>query len=172
MGGTPAPKSEIILLLPEDADRVREISGRHYPENFSQDDATIEHNLGGAWNNTFCFGLERGTELVGYMMAWLGDTYIKDRTERVMIVDDLVLEPSHRRYLFRLLDELRLAAEEAELDGIPVEGVLRSCIADNIVSHPNLLAKLGYEIVAAHRSYDERLGEDMVWVRFELIGKN
>lgn len=169
MGGLKPASLEIVDLGPEDACRIRALSRAHYPLAFDQDLSTIEDNLDGDWGETIALGLERDEELVGYLVAWVADTYIVGRSERVLVIDDLVIEPAHRGSLFRLLEELREAAAEAGLEGIPVEAFLRSSAAANLLTHPRLMSRLGYQLVAAHRDHQAELGEELVWARFHNV---
>lgn len=162
-------ETRIIVLEPQDAKRVQELAEEFYPESFDQDLSTIRDNLSGSLDETFCFGIEQGTELVGYMIAFIANTFIEGREEEVIVIDDLVVTPNHRSGLFRLLEELRFAAEETGAVGLPVEACLRVPLAKSVAKHGKLLSRLGYHLVGGHHYQDEGLGEDMVWVRFAEI---
>jgi hypothetical protein len=161
--------TKMIDLEPEDAMRVQELAEEFYPESFDQDLSEITKSLSGSPDESFCFGIEQGDELVGYMIAWISNTFIDGREEEVIVIDDLVVRPTHRSGLFRLLEELRYAAEDADIIGMPVEACLRVPLAQSIAKHGRLLSRLGYHLVGGHHYHDEGLGEDIVWIRFGEI---
>lgn len=169
MGSLAMTEIDLVTLGVEDAERVQELAEYHYPESFDQELEDIETNLSGNPSETLCFGLEEDGHLVGYLMAWVRNTFIENRTEQVISIDDLVVEEGHRGSLFRLLGKLRDSAVERGLYGLPVEGFLRGDIALNITSHPKLLARLGYKFVGANVYTDQRFGEEIVFVRYELM---
>ena len=162
-------ETSLVTLGPEDAESVQALAEYHYPECFDQELEVIETNLSGDPDRTLCFGLAEDEHLVGYLMAWVRNTFIENKTEEVISIDDLVVEDGHRGSLFRLLGKLRDEAVARGLYGLPVEGFLRGEIALNITSHPKLLARLGYKFIGANVYTDERFGEEIVFVRYELI---
>lgn len=169
MGAAATQDLAVIVLQPEDASAVQELAEYYYPETFDQALEQLEKNLSGTWRDTFCLGLQQDGELVGYLLAWLGQSFVSGNEETVVVIDDLVVDADYRGGLFKLLWELTETARAAGVYGLPVEGFLRASIATNITRHTRLLARLGYRLVGGHHYWDERLREDIVWVRFHRL---
>lgn len=160
---------KVRSLTPDDAHQVERLAGRHYPTSYRLSVEDVAENLQGVDDEdcNFCFGAFEERALVGYLMAWVDNSLIEGRAEDVVLVDDVVLNPEARGVLYRLLRAMVGAMEEAGCGGMPIEGTLRANAEETFVSHPEVIERLGYSLVASHKYRDETLGESLLWVRYE-----
>ena len=162
-------ETEIIPLDPEDAPRLVALAKSHFNGDFEHQSAEeVAENLDGTPDNTFCLGLEEGGDLKGYLLAWVDASRVEGHEdELVIVIEEMVLAPSHRNYVFSMLDEVRLAAEDAGLSGLPVECELRSSTAATFIANDRVLERLGYRVAWAQEFFSEKLQEPLIWTRFE-----
>lgn len=160
---------DIVLLEPDDAEYVETLAGYHYPPNYPMSFEDILDNLQKADEKSFCYGVEDEGKLTGYMMAWVENTLIEGKRERVLLVDDLVLSIKARGVLFRLLQTMISQMEERGFKGLPIEGSARPSSTHTFLGHSDAFERLGYELTMKSEYYEEEFEESLTWVRFEPI---
>lgn len=163
---------DIVLLKEDDAEDVERLASHHYPSNYPMPLEDIRENLGKADRNSFYFGVEEKGELVGYLMAWLDNTMVEGRQEKVLLVDDIVLSNRARSHLFRLLQSMITDMQKRGFGKLPIEGSTRPSSGHTFMGHPEALERLGYELTSLSEYYEEEFEETLTWVRFEPIAEN
>lgn len=160
----------IIDLDIADAEKIVELASQSYPHTYSNSLEDIQENLSGRDQDSFFLGVEDdGGVLVGYFMAWLDNTMIEGKTETVCLIDDIALKKKARLALFALLEEMIADMEERGHGLLPIEGSSRPNAGSTFLDHPEVMERLGYELVAKAEYYEEEFQEDLTWVRFEPI---
>ena len=159
-----------MRIVPLTADRAPEIAalaGCQWPYRLPCQDLT--ENLQGLDEDgcNFCFGLENDGKLTGYILAWVDNSLMEGRAEDVVLVEDVLLQPGSRRYLFNLLRRALNAMRAAGYRGLPVEGMLRQGAQETFTRHPEAMEMLGYHMSDTKSYHDEAINEDLTWVRFE-----
>jgi len=162
---------EIVFLEPEDAEYVETLAQHHYPPDFNLSFEDIVSNLEKNDKSSFCFGVEAEGKLVGYLMAWIDNTMVEGRRERVVLVDDIVLSTRARSQLYRLIQTMCQQMEERGFGKLPIEGSARPTSTNTFMGHPETLERLGYELVSKAEYYEEDFDETLTWVRFEPIAR-
>lgn len=160
---------EIVTLEPEDAELVEELANHHYPVNYPMSYDDISENLFRNDKESFCFGVDDNGKLVGYLMAWVDNTMVEGKREKVVLVDDIVLSHRARHQLFRLLKSMISEMQERGLGQLAIEGSARPTSSHTFMAHPEALERLGYELTSKAEYYEEEFDETLTWVRFEPI---
>lgn len=160
---------EIVSLEPDDAELVEDLANHHYPVNYSISYDDIVENLRKNDENSFCFGVEEDGKLLGYLMAWVDNTMIEGRREKVVLVDDIVLGNRARHQLFRLLQAMIKAMRDRGFGNLPIEGSARPTSSHTFMGHPEALERLGYELTSKADYYEDEFDETLTWVRFEPL---
>ena len=160
---------EIVVLEPDDAELIEDLANHHYPVNYPMSIEDITENLEKNDKNSFCFGVESGGKLLGYLMAWVDNTMVEGKRERVVLVDDIVLANRARHQLFRLLQTMIDEMEKRGFGKLPIEGSARPTSSHTFMGHPEALERLGYELVSKAEYYEDEFEEELTWVRFETI---
>jgi acetyltransferase (GNAT) family protein len=160
---------EIVFLEPEDAEYVETLAGHHYPPNYPMPLDDILENLRRKDKNSFCFGVEEDGKLLGYLMAWVENTMVEGRREKVLLVDDIVMGNRARGQLFRVLQSMIGEMEKRGFGKLPIEGSARPASSNTFMSHPEALERLGYELSATSEYFEDEFQEKLTWVRYEPI---
>ena len=160
---------EIVVLEPEDAEFVEDLANHHYPPTYPMSAADIMDNLSRPDNKSFCFGVEHEEKIVGYLMAWVDNTMVEGKRERVVLVDDIVLSNKARHQLFRLLQAMLDEMKKRGFGQLPIEGSARPSSSHTFMNRPEALERLGYELCQKAEYYDEDFEEELTWVRYEPI---
>lgn len=92
----------------------------------------------------------------------------KDK-ERVIYVDDVFVKRGYEICLFRLIQLFTKQAVELGLQAFPIEGVCRVGAYRAFAGHDTLLRKLGWELSKKSEYWDDALGEEMCWLRWEPL---
>lgn len=160
---------EIVFLEPEDAELVEDLANHHYPITYPMSYQDIAENLQKNDKDSFCFGVESEGKLLGYLMAWVDNTMVEGKRERVVLVDDIVLSNRARHQLYRLLQTMIEEMEKRGFGKLPIEGSARPTSSHTFMGHPEALERLGYELAAKAEYYEEEFEEDLTWVRYEPL---
>lgn len=163
---------KIVLLKPDDAENVETLASHHYPPNYPMPLEDILENLEKADRNSFCFGVEDNGVLLGYLMAWIDNTLVEGRKEKVLLVDDIVLSHRARSHLFRLLQSMIYEMQKRGFGTLPIEGSARPSSGHTFMGHPEALERLGYELTSLSEYYEEEFEETLTWVRYEPIAES
>lgn len=157
----------IVALTAERAPEIAELAGCQWPYRLPCQD--LAENLQGLDEDgcNFCFGLENEGRLTGFILAWVDNSLMEGRAEDVVLVEDVLLQPGSRRYLFHLLRQALKAMRSAGYRGLPVEGTLRQGAQETFTRHPEAMEMLGYRMAGSKSYHDEATDEDLMWVRFE-----
>lgn len=162
---------EIVFLEPEDAEFVEDLANHHYPVTYPMSYDDIVENLQKNDKNSFCFGVEAEGRILGYLMAWIDNTMVEGRREKVVLVDDIVLSNKARHQLFRLLQAMIKEMQERGFGKLPIEGSARPTSSHTFMGHPEALERLGYELASTADYYEEEFDETLTWVRFEPLAE-
>jgi hypothetical protein len=160
---------EIVVLEPEDAEYVETLAGHHYPPNYPMSIEDILDNLERKGKDSFCFGVEEGGKLLGYLMAWVENSMVEGRKEKVLLVDDIVLGNRARGQLFRVLQTMIDEMDKRGFGKLPIEGSARPTSSNTFMGHPEALERLGYELSETAEYYEGEFEENLTWVRYEPI---
>ena len=162
--------TEILALTSEHAHAIEELAREHYPESYRMTAEDVAENLAGLGQEdcNFCFGAFREGKLLGYIMAWLDNSLVEGRAEDVALVDDVVLSNAAKPHLYLLLRAMIAEIDGSGHPGLPIEGTVRPNARDTFLEHPDVIERLGYQLVGTHEYSDPTFGEELVWVRFEV----
>jgi len=161
--------SEIRPLGPAQADQVWELSRQVYPESFSLSSEDLRSTLSDLPPlHNYCLGAFEGERLVAYLMCWLDTSQVEERSqEPVLLLDDIVVTPESRRYLFSLLRKLRQQIVQRGQTHLAMEGTHRHRAEQLFRDHPRVVERLGYRQAATHHYFGEREQEELCWARYE-----
>ena len=160
----------IIDLEPDHADRIVQLAADNYPHTYGNSVTDIRENLEGRDEDSFLMGVEDDNgSLIGYFMAWLDNTMVEGKTETVCLIDDIALSRRARIALFALLEEMISDLQNRGHGLVPIEGSSRPTSESTFLDHPEVMEKLGYELVAKAEYYEEEFKETLTWVRFETV---
>lgn len=153
------------------AEQIATLGSRGYPEAFALTSDHVRDTLASLQpSENLCFGVFREEDLIGYLLCWLDVSQVEGREdEPVLLLDDIVVLGSSRRYLWPLLQALRRGILDAGYADLPIEGTHRKQAEELFSSHPELVRRLGYELAARHRYYGEREREELCWARYEPV---
>jgi Acetyltransferase (GNAT) family len=160
---------DIVLLEPDDAEYVEDLANHHYPVTYPMSLDDIADNLRKADKDSFCFGVEDKGKILGYLMAWVDNTMVEGRREKVLLVDDIVLGNRARHQLFRLLNTMIKEMQTRGFGKLPIEGSARPSSSNTFMGHPEALERLGYELASKAEYYEDEFEEYLTWVRYEPI---
>lgn len=160
----------LFPLEPEHAEAVARLADRLYPSGFPMAPRAIADNLAGLQpEESYCWGIEVGGELVAFLMAWKDVSQIEGREdEPIVLIDDMCVAPEHRRHVYTLLRQLEIKLRERNAHGIPLEGTHRQQADELFLNHARVVARLGYRRVAQN-AFDSEHGERLVWTRYEGV---
>lgn len=159
----------IDFLTVDDAEAVAALAAAHYPASYPMSVDDIRENLESADFMTFYLGVREGRDLLGYYMAWVENTLVEGRTERVALIDDIVLIPRARVQYYNLIATMIATMKERGMGLMPIEGTTRPDSTRTIVDHPGAIARLGYRLTTISEYFEPSFGEMLTWVRFDAI---
>lgn len=158
---------KFIRLTPEYASQVDKLEKKIYPERFRLGRETIEANLKifEEDGTNFSVGLLHDKDLVGYLIAWPNETRAEGYDEVVVYVDDMAILPEYKDRFFGILAAFVEQISEKKYGHLAIEGIARRKAYNLLKKHRRVLEELGYELKDTHEYFNEKLFEDMVWVR-------
>ncbi len=113
--------------------------------------------------------LEDESGPAGYLMAYLAPSAIESEAkETVICIGDLV-SAGKPNIFYRLLCLLKQSLEQHSLQHLAIEANCRAAMASMVTEHSKALARLGYEMVAEHSSWNESLEETLWWIRLHPL---
>ncbi len=160
---------DIVLLETDDAEYIEALAGHHYPPTYPMSLDDIFDNLEKSDEDSFCYGVEEDGKILGYLMAWIDNTMVEGRRERVLLIDDIVLSNRARHQLFRLLNTVITELQKRGFGKLPIEGSARPSSSNTFMGHPEALDRLGYELVSKAEYYEDEFDETLTWVRYEAV---
>lgn len=164
-----------MKLIPIGADAAEEIfdlASQFHHENLhlTVDDIAESLEIADSEEGNLSFGLEQNGKLEGYLLGWLSDSLIGGRVEQVALIDDVVVVPSARGHLKRLIsafvDELKIK----DKGHLAVEAVVVAEARQVFTQHSRFLENLGYEVVCEIPYEDEELNSELTFVRYHPWG--
>lgn len=93
----------------------------------------------------------------------------QSKKERVIYVDDIFVKKGYEVCLFRLIQLFTEEARKLGLRDCPIEGVCRVSAYRAFVNHDPLLKRLGWELAQKSEYWEDRLSEEMCWLRWEPL---
>lgn len=156
-------------LEPQDAEQIAELAADFYPEEMLYEATEIAAALASAVREggNFSVGLLERGNLVAYMLAWLEESRVEGLRESVVLIDDLALATGEIEDLRLMLSHLVRQLEGAGLTHLAIEGSLLPDTRELFLNQARFFASLGYELVASHDYWEEELGAELTWVRYE-----
>jgi len=147
----------------EDAAVVAALADRAYPGSYRLSAQDVRECLKG---DHLCLGIFDEHKLLAYLMCWVDVSQVEELAQQaVLLLDDIVV--SEGRHLILLLGALRRSILARGLQGLAMEGTHRARAEALFEEHPRVVARLGYQRVAAHHYFGEREQENLCWTRYE-----
>ena len=159
-------------LCSEHLDWISQLQEEYYPEPFRTDPEKLARKLAmlEKVRPFLSWVLSESGRPTAYIIALYSTScFQSDPPERVVSIDDLIIEPGRPHDLFRLLKLLQESTVEAELDHLAVETTCRRGAYEIITSHPRIVERLGYELVAEDVFWAPAFGEELTWLRYHPI---
>lgn len=156
-------------LEPRDAEQIADLAADYYPEEMLFDAAEVAHALSCAVRegSNYSVGLLEQGKLVAYMLAWQEESRIEGRRESVVLIDDLALATGEIEDLRLLFAHLVQQLEGRGLTHLAIEGSLLADTRELFRKQGRFFASLGYEMVASQDYWEDGLGAELTWVRYE-----
>lgn len=112
--------------------------------------------------------LFEGATCVAYIIVYprvvkLGD----EEEERILYVDDIYTQPGRETLVFRLLKLATDQAKRRRLGDLAIEAYSRAGAYQTFTRHDALFRKYGWTNSGKHEYWDDRLGEEMCWLRWD-----
>ena len=133
-------------------------------------DATLKDKLGNLDKTKFNMSwiLLAEQHCIGYLVAFPRRTLVDvPHYESVIYIDDLQVVPGHERYLFRMLSLLAKDIHRLRLAEKSIEGVCRRDAYKLFDRHRRVVERLGWEQVGTYEYWDDNLGEELCWMRWD-----
>ena len=160
--------SEAIRLGPEHADLLAELE-KSYPPGMQEGVERLKHKLHllSQTEYSFCWGLFENDILMAYLVAWPQQSRLDDpRAGKVVYIDDLQVTPDRAYDLYQLLKMLTRDLEDVGLAHMHIEAVCRPAVHQIVLDHPQVIRRLGYELLGQYAYWEEAVGEELVWMRW------
>ncbi|MBN9413906.1 MAG: hypothetical protein J0I12_00650 [Candidatus Eremiobacteraeota bacterium] len=156
-------------LEPQDAEQIAELAADFYPEEMLYEAGDIASALATAVREggNFSVGLVERGNLLAYMLAWLEESRVEGLRESVVLIDDLALATGEAEDLRLLLSHLVQRLEQADLTHLAIEGSLLPDTREMFWGLARFIGSLGYELVASQDYWEEEVGAELTWVRYE-----
>lgn len=156
-------------LEPQDAESIAALARHYYPEEMALDPGEIADSLTAAEEEggNFSLGLVDHGQLRGYMLAWLEESRVEGVRESVVLIDDLTVGTGSVADLQKLLRSLVGNLEDSGLSHLAIEGTLLPETRDTFLGQQRFFASLGYELVASQEYFEDEIGVELTWVRYE-----
>ncbi|MBS2040889.1 hypothetical protein JST97_38230 [bacterium] len=160
-------------LEPQDAEQIAELAADYYPEEMQVEVQEIADALATAVQEggNFSAGLLERGQLMAYMLAWLEESRLDGLRESVVLIDDLALATGQVSDLRLLISHLVRQLHDAGLSHLAIEGSLLPDTSAIFLGQERFFASLGYEMVASQEYWEEELGAELIWVRYERPGE-
>ncbi len=159
---------EEVRLGSRHFEHLKRMSAR-YPVAMREDDARLQSKLANLESTRFNMSwiLLAEQHCVGYLVAYPRRTLVDvPHYESVIYVDDLQVVKGYERYLFRLLTLLAKDIHRLQLEKKSIEGVCRRDAYKLFDRHRGVIERLGWEQVATYEYWDDDLGEELSWMRW------
>ena len=156
-------------LEPQDAEQIADLAADFYPEEMLYPASEIAHALASAEREggNFSVGLLERGNLKAYMLAWLEESRVEGLRVSVLLIDDLALATGEVEDLRLFLSHLVQQLQSAGLTHLAIEGSLLPDTRELFLNQARFFASLGYELVASQDYWEEELGAELTWVRYE-----
>lgn len=156
-------------LEPQDAEQIAEVAADFYPEEMLCDPGEIAGALEAAVREgaNFSVGLVERGHLLAYMLVWLEESRVEGLRESVVLIDDLALATGQPEDLRLLLSHLAQQLQQAGLTHLAIEGSLLPDTREIFSNQARFIESLGYELVASQDYWEEEVGAELTWVRYE-----
>jgi hypothetical protein len=163
--------SEALRLGPEHAEALEEAQNC-YPSGLRETLPRLKDKLTLLDQSDFtsAWGLFEGNSLIAYVIAFPRKSLLEGRSkETVLGIDDLWVSPRHTGKLYSLLKILHFDLEEAQLAHLDIEALSRRSFYRLVEQHPEVFRRIGYEVLGSYVYWEDRIGEEMCWVRFSPL---
>ncbi|MFN8610596.1 MAG: hypothetical protein U0931_23855 [Vulcanimicrobiota bacterium] len=159
----------VQALEPQDAELIAELAADYYPEEMQFEASEIAEALASAVDEggNFSLGLVERGQLMAYMLAWLEESRLEGLRESVVLIDDLALATGQVADLRLLISHLVRQLQDAGLSHLAIEGSLLPDTRDIFEGQQRFFSSLGYELVASQEYWEDELGAELIWVRYE-----
>lgn len=140
---------------------------RAYPLAMRQGEATIRARLELLEQSRFNFSwaLFHGSHVTGYIVAYPSKSMVESHgKESIIYVDDLQVLPGHNSDLYRLIKLMVEDKEAAELGHLRIEALARRSASRVMADHPQVITRLGYELIGTYDYWDDNVGESLTWM--------
>jgi hypothetical protein len=156
-------------LEAQDAESIAALAADFYPEEMHLEAEEIAQSLRAAdeEGGNFSAGLLHQGHLCGYMLAWLEESRLEGVRESVILIDDVAVATGSLADLQRLFRNLISQIEESGLSHLAIEGSLLPDTRDTFLGQRRFFSSLGYELVASQDYWEDDLGVELTWVRYE-----
>ena len=156
-------------LEPQDAEQIAELAADYYPEEMQFEADEIADALSSAVQEggNFSVGLMERGKMMAYMLAWLEESRVEGNRESVVLIDDLALATGQVSDLRLLISHLVRQLQDAGLSHLAIEGSLLPDTSSVFLGQERYFASLGYEMVASQEYWEDELGAELIWVRYE-----
>lgn len=156
-------------LEPQDAEEIAALARHHYPEEMALEASEIADSLSAAEEEggNFSLGLLDHGQLRAYMLAWLEESRVEGLRESVVLIDDLTVATGALSDLQKLFRSLVGNLEDSGLSHLAIEGTVLPETRDTLLGQQRFFSSLGYELVASRDYFEEEIGVELTWVRYE-----
>jgi len=156
-------------LEPHHAEQIADLAADYYPQELLVEAEEIAHALTCAVRegSNYSVGLLEKGKLLAYMLAWQEESRIEGRRESVVLIDDLALATGEIEDLRLLFAHLVKQLQSSGLTHLAIEGSLLAETRELFLKQGRFFASLGYEMVASQDYWEEDLGAELTWVRYE-----
>ena len=168
---------KVIKVTSSIADKIAAVEAAVYPGLYRLGEKGIRENLCEMEKNNCNFSwatVDKEGNINAYILAYLDNSH-REQDEPVAYVDDIVITGSARKTsVYFLLKAMIDEYTGMGLPKLPIEGVSREN-AHKMWSrhgHSRTIAKLGYHMTDTFAYFDEDMGCDLYWVRFEDINSH
>jgi hypothetical protein len=166
---------KLLKITSSIADKISAVESLVYPEPYRLGERGIRENLYEMEKNKCNFSwatLDKDGNINAYLIAYLDNSH-REQDEPVIYIDDIVItESAKKTSVYFLLKAMINEYTSMGLPLLPIEGVSREN-AHNMWSrhgHSRTIAKLGYHMTDSFAYFDEDMGSELYWVRFESAG--
>lgn len=140
-----------------------------YPAGMRQGLERIRSKLELLEQSRFSFSwllLNEGQPL-GYIVAYPSKSLLDVPDPDVVVyVDDLQVGLGQAVELYRLLKLMVEDKELADLGSLHIEALCRRSAYKVLAEHPQVIGRLGYELLGKYEYWEDSVGEEMAWMRW------
>ena len=156
-------------LDPQDAERIAALAADYYSDELLLEVEEIAESLATAEEEggNFSLGLFDNGRLQGYLLAWLEVSRVEGLQESVVFIDDVAIATGRLEDLQRLFRTLVSHIEESGLSHLAIEASMLPETRETFSGQRRFFSGLGYELVASQEYWEDQLGVELTWVRYE-----